>query len=407
MKRRSFIRTVAATAATAPLHRFASGFGPVAPSDVLNVGIIGVGSRGQYLMRQFLRQPDVRFAALCDIYPPRLEQGRSITGEKTPGYADYREMLARERDLDAVIVATPLGLHREHVVAAIEAGVHLYGEKSLALTPEGCHAIRAAAHASDRVFQVGHQYRYAGWYHEAVRRIRNGDLGDVTHIYAYWHRNYNWRRPVPEPELERLINWRLYREWSGGLLAELGSHHIETANWVFGATPESAVGNGNIAFYHDGRETFDNIQAIYRYPAGQTLFFSSIIGNQLTGFQLLIYGTGGTLRLTLQDGEFFYEPDRGNSAVPAGLRDPGEQASASLEAWGDMPYFGPGEMLVPVEGMEDDPNFIAVSEFVRSVREGTKPVADVDVGWGSGFAVAIGNEAIRSGERVMAADRMP
>jgi predicted dehydrogenase len=396
---------MATAAAAAPLHRVAGR--AFTPSDTLNVGVIGVGSRGQYLMRQFLQHPGVRISALCDIYAPRLDQGREITGEQTPGFEDYREMLAKAPDLDAVIVATPLGRHAEHDVASLEAGYHVFAEKSLALKPEGCHAIRAAAHASDRIFQVGHQYRYAGWYHEAVRRIRNGDLGEVTHIYAYWHRNYNWRRPLPDPSLEHLINWRLYREWSGGLLAELGSHHIETANWIFEATPESVMGTGGIAFYRDGRETYDNVQVIYRYPGDRTLFFSSVIGNQITGFQILVYGTGGTIRLTLQDGEFFYEPDRGNSAVPTGLRPPGEAASASLEAWGDMPYLGPGEMLYPVEGMEASPDHLASGAFIRSVREGTRPVADVDVGWGSGFAVAIGNEAVYSGQPVRAADRMP
>lgn len=405
MKRRQFVRTVAAAAATASLPGIVKG--AFAPSDTLNLGVIGVGSRGQYMMRQFLQHPGVRIGALCDIYPPRFEQGREITGEDTPTFDDYREFLAKAPDLDAVIMATPLGLHAEHDVAILEAGYNLYAEKSLALTPEGCHAIRAAAHATDKVFQVGHQYRYAGFFHEAVRRIRNGDLGDVTHIYAYWHRNYNWRRPLPDPSLERLINWRLYRELSGGLLAELGSHHIETANWIFESTPESVMGTGGIAFYHDGRETYDNVQALYRYPGGQTMFFSSIIGNQLTGFQIMIYGTGGTIRLTLQDGEFFYEPDRGNSAVPEGLRPAGEAGSASLEGWGDMPYFGQGEMLYPVEGMEASPDHLATGAFIRAIREGTPTAANVDVGWGSGFAVAIGNEAIYSGQPVVAAERMP
>ena len=98
----------------------------------------------------------------------RFEQGRSITGEDTPTYSAYREMLAKAEDLDAVIMATPLGLHEEHDLAIINAGVHLFAEKSLAHKPEQCNAIRAAAHASDTVFQVGHQYRYAGWYHQVV-----------------------------------------------------------------------------------------------------------------------------------------------------------------------------------------------------------------------------------------------
>src|SRR6202163_1201941 len=82
------------------------------------------------------------------------------------------------------------------------------------------------------------QYHYAPWFVEGLQRIRAGKLGQITQIYAYWHRNNDWRRPVPDPNnkaLERLINWRMYREFSGGLLAELGTHQILFALEVFGA----------------------------------------------------------------------------------------------------------------------------------------------------------------------------
>src|SRR5262249_17370394 len=105
------------------------------PSDQVNLGIIGVGSRGQQLMRTFLRIPGVRFAGLCDVYEPRFSAGREITKENTPTYRDYHELLAA-RDLDAVIVATPLSLHSEHVIAALKSGRHGYGGKTLALTDE-------------------------------------------------------------------------------------------------------------------------------------------------------------------------------------------------------------------------------------------------------------------------------
>ena len=152
-------------------------------------------------------------------------------------------MLER-KDLDAVVVATPLSLHAEHVVASLESGRHIYGEKSMGHTIEHCDRIVAAVRRTGKHFQIGHQYRYAPWFQEAMRRIREGEIGRVMHVYGYWHRNSNWRRPVPDPKFERLINWRLYREYSGGLAAELGSHQIDIANWVFGAPPESVIASG-------------------------------------------------------------------------------------------------------------------------------------------------------------------
>jgi predicted dehydrogenase len=102
-----------------------------------------------------------------------------------------------------------------------------------------------------------------------MRHIREGEIGRVMHVYGYWHRNTNWRRPVPDPKFERLINWRMYKEYSGGLAAELGSHQIDVANWVFGALPETVIGSGGIDYWKDGREVDDNIQVVYLVPRGR------------------------------------------------------------------------------------------------------------------------------------------
>ena len=399
LRRRDFLKTAALSAGGALLSGWTvrAQSRNVRPNDHISVGVIGVGSRGQHMMRRFLRVPGVRIGALCDIWEPRFEQGRRLTGAETPVYLDHREMLEKEAGLDAILVATPLGLHAEHMVASLESGRHVYGEKAMGFTVAHCDAIREAASRSDRQFQVGHQYRYAPWYRQAVRRIRQGEIGRVTHIYGYWHRNYNWRRPLPSPELERQINWRLYREHSGGLLAELGSHHIDVANWIFEDLPESVMGTGGITFYRDGRETFDNVQALYTYSGGRRLFFSSIIGNHRMGFQLHVFGTGGGVVLTLKDGAFFYEPMRENSAVPRELIESGIQTSASLSTEGDMPYRGPGRPIVLGSGHEPDADLAASKAFFRSIRTNRRPFGDENVGWASAVAVALGNEAIQSG----------
>lgn len=404
MNRRGFIRTMAAGAAgTAFLGYEAAGHAqvrPVAPSDRVNLAIIGAGSRGRWMLQRMLRAPGVRVVAACDVYEPRFDAVRQLTGEATPAYRDYRKMLDEVKDLDAVLVATPLSFHRDHVVAALERGCHVFGEKSMAYTAEDCDEIVAAVRRSGKRFQIGHQYRYAPWYRQAVERIHAGEIGRVTHVFGYWHRNNNWRRDVPDPSLEKLINWRLYREFSGGLLAELGSHHIDVANWIFGEHPVSVIGNGGIDIYPDGRETYDNVQAVFNYPSGGKLIFSSLLGNQRIGFLIVVSGTGGSVELTLEGGRFFYEQALPNSAVPEDLAERGIGTSATLATRGDVPYSGPGEPIVVPEEHVGEPDTLAALAFIESVRKDQKPFADERIGWGSGAAVAYGNTAIYEGRRV-------
>ncbi len=413
MERRDFLSTTSAAAAAgagllilnACTEEDAGDTRQGSSGAPIRLGIIGAGSRGKYMMRQFLRVPGVSVNAVCDVYEPRFDEAREITGESTPAYSDLRAMLDAESDLDGVIIASPLSYHAEHIIASLEAGMHVYGEKSMAFTVEECNAIVQAVRASGKKYQIGLQYHYAAWYRQALRRIQEGEIGQVSHVYAYWHRNYNWRRPVPEPSLERLINWRLYEEYSHGLVAELGAHHIDTANWVFGETPTSVVGNGAITFYNDGRETLDNVQAIYSYPSGGTLVFSSIIGNHKQGCQVVIYGTGGTIELTLEDGYIFYEPARPNSAVPDALVEAGVNTTASLSTSGDMPYRGRGRLIEIERRNAGEPSLHAARAFIESIRDDTRPVADEIVAWGEGVSVALGVEAVRSGTRIDFAER--
>jgi len=408
MNRRNFVKAISAgTLGTAVVGR-GNGktheIGAVPASDQIRLGIIGPGSRGQELMRYFLRVRGVRFAGLCDVYEPRFAAAREITGEDTPVYHDHRRLL-EARDLDAVIVATPLSFHAEHVIASLQSGRHVYGEKSMGFTVEHCEKIVEAVRRSGKHFQVGHQYRYAPWLQQVVQRVGKGEIGNVTHIYGYWHRNGNWRRSVPDQKFERLINWRMYKEYSGGLTAELGSHLIDFANWVFGATPESVVGSGGIDTYHDGRETNDNVQIIFRYPGGRTLVFSSLTDNAKVGAELWIYGKDGSVEVTMEDAVFYYERKRASSPVSE-ITERGVPTGATYSTRGEMPYRGPGSPVKVPDGTEGNPNLAACKSFIESLRNDTRPFADERVGWGSGVSVYLANRAIEAGRRIMFADHL-
>lgn len=355
----------------------------------LRLGLIGAGSRGQELMRNFLRVPGVRVTAAADVYPPRFEQLNKVCGYEVAKHEDYRALLDR-KDLDAIVVATPLGLHAEHVLPALKSGRPVYGEKTMAFTIEQAREIVAGVAASRQVFQVGHQYRYSPWIRAAIARVKAGEIGDVTHVLAYWNRNNSWRRPVPDPSFERLINWRLYHQWSLGLIAELGSHHMDLANWIMGSHPASAQASGSICCYHDGREVDDNVQVILTYSGGRRMIFTSMTNNAMMGDQLWLYGTRGSLNLTLQDATFYYEPRR-VEAVKVGKEYEPVVSGASYNPANEMPYRGPGK---PVEVNDpEDPTTAATRAFVHCVRTGERPIADEHVGLGSALAVVSANQA--------------
>src|SRR5262249_55994183 len=113
MKRREFIGRAAGALGGVWLLAETGKLWPEAPSDQINLGIIGVGSRGQQLIRTFLRIPGVRFAGLCDVYEPRFTAGREITGENTPLYRDHPQLLTALR-VDAANVSPPLPSHPQH-----------------------------------------------------------------------------------------------------------------------------------------------------------------------------------------------------------------------------------------------------------------------------------------------------
>lgn len=376
----------------------------VAASDVINVGVIGVGSRAQHMMQMLLRVPGVRITALCDVYPPRIDEGRKVTGQPTAGYSDYRQMLDKARDVDAVMVSTPLGLHAEHVIAALASGRAVYGEKSMGRTLADCNAIREAARRSGKTFQVGLQYHYAPWYTEALHQVQSGNIGHVTQINSYWHRNNSWRRPVPKgasSDLEHLLNWRLYKQWSGGLFAELGSHQMSFANTVLGAMPESAMASGGVDFWKDGREIEDNVHVLLRYPGGQTLQGSFITTNRLEGAQERIYATGGSVELTHTDATYYAEPWYPNSAIPPEISMQHKIVTGPTYS-AEQPYHGRGKM--PIKGSASDADLACVAAWVDCIRTHRRPAANEDVGWSQGVTVALCNKALELGRKVTMAE---
>jgi predicted dehydrogenase len=260
------------------------------------LGLIGIGSRGLYLMNILRNIPGADIVCFCDNYEPHFNRTREILGVTPRGYGDYRVMLEKE-ELDAVVIATPLHEHAHMTIDALNAGLHVLCEKAMAPAIEDCNAMVEAHRKNNRILHIGHQRMFNIKYLQAMKDIEEGLIGKVTQIRAYWHMNHDWRRPVPSPELEKKINWRLYEESSCGLMTELASHQIQVANWILREHPECAWGAGSINHWKDGREVDDNVNLVYKYPGGAHLVQDIMLSNKKYGMEEQVLGPLGTLEL--------------------------------------------------------------------------------------------------------------
>ncbi len=269
------------------------------------VALIGCGSRGQYHLTMLRGIAHAEVVALCDPYDVNLKAASAmVPGAKL--FTDYREVLESD-EVDGVIIATPLGSHAEITLAALDAGKHVFCEKAMARTLDQCKRVYDAYLRTDKALYFCMQRMYDPKYIEGVRLIREGLVGDVVGMRCHWFRNADWRRPVPDPSLERNINWRLYKEHSAGLMTELACHQLEVCNWTVDKMPSEIVGLGDIVYWKDGREVYDSVNVTYRYSDGRKIAYESLISNKYNGMEDQILGKKGTVDLTR--GVYYLEED--------------------------------------------------------------------------------------------------
>lgn len=271
--------------------------------SVVKLGIIGPGSRGRYLMQFLANNKKADIVALCDIYQPSLDEALKIApNAKT--YKDYRYLL-EDKNIDAVVIATPLNTHCQIALDAFDVGKHVFCEKSIGFTMEECFAMYNKHKSSGKIFFSGQQRLFDPRYIKAMEMIHQGTFGDIQAIRTFWFRNGDWRREVPSHELERQINWRLYREYSKGLMTELACHQLQIGSWALKSIPNKVMGHGAITHWKDGREVYDNVNCIYVFDNGQKLTFESVISNKFYGLEEQILGTLGTVEP--EKGKYYFE----------------------------------------------------------------------------------------------------
>lgn len=388
LNRRAFLATggMAASGLLLGMHNLSKANPRVSANDVINIGIIGTGDRGKGLGMVMRDIPQLRLMACCDVIPFRLESAMEVADKKAKAYTDYRKLLDDKR-LDAVLVATPLSMHHKMALDAMDADKHIYCEKTMAFDIDQALDMVKKSEKFSKIFQTGHQYHSSRLYYKVVDIINEGHIGKITGFECQWNRNGNWRRPVPDPQFERLINWRMYKEYSGGLLAELSSHQIDFVNWVTNAVPTSVVGSGGIDYWKDGRETMDNVRVIFDYPGGIKATFTCLTANAYEGYQIKVLGDKATIVIKPTSAAIFPEAELKKEM---GLVDGVSGATANwMDATG----------AVPVQVDHADPSKQALMDFVDSIHTGKTPISDVKTGANASIAVYLANKTIETRER--------
>ena len=362
------------------------------------LGIIGPGSRGQFLMGFLAKNPKADIVALADIYQPSLDAAKAIApNAKT--YKDYRRLLD-DKTIDAVVVATPLNTHFQIVMDAFDAGKHVYCEKSIGYDMQQCFDMYNKHLATKRIFFTGQQRLFDPRYIKVMDLVHQGMFGKITAVHAYWNRNGDWRRAVPSPELEKLINWRLYKESSKGLMTELACHQLQVGTWAMRKLPCKVMGHGAITYWKDGREVYDNINCIYVFDDGRQMTYASDIATKFYGLEEQILGNLGTV-----------EPERGKYYFED--VDPAPAFMQMINDWehklfGNIPFAGTswapetanenhGEYILG-KRPDNDGSSLTTEAFVEAVITGKQPPRIAEEGYYASLITLWGHEALVSGQ---------
>jgi len=370
-------------------------------NDRIRVGMIGVGNRGQDLLQEAQAVPKVELVAMADVYSRRRDEAQKMApGIQT--FDDHHRVLDL-KDVDAVIVASPLHCHARHFLDTLSAGKDLYAEKTMTWSIPEAEQCLAATNSSGRIVQIGLQWESSGALADAKRWFQDGIAGKVTQVNSWMSRNTphgqgQWVRPVPsdcaaqnvnwsaflngrpsEPfDPYRLINWRLFWEFSGGNVTENMVHQIA---WIMTALslplPNAAYMSGGVFSEKDGRQVPDTIAVAFDFPE-LVVTWQSTFSNRHYGLGEHFLGSDGTIEhgwglsdmVNGEDQEYIhYYPEKVN-------RPQGEPLNAKTKDQDHM------------------------ANWIDCIRSRKTPNGSVEIGYRSAIACHMANLAYRNRRRV-------
>jgi predicted dehydrogenase len=388
--RREFIKGTSAAALTTFTTACATlpSSSVIGANERIGMGLIGCGGRGRGVAGTFNGTDRIEFLDVCDVFDERRAQAKEALGGKARMTGDHRDVLDN-KNIDAVLIATPDHWHAQIAIDAMNAGKHVYVEKPLTYTIEEGVDIIKAARLNDRVCQVGMQQRSGEHYKEAKERFfDSGTIGKVTLARTWWHGNgahlmkapegpkptgLDWKRFIgPRPWRDwnppQFYNFRAYLDFGGGQITDLYTHWIDVVQWFMGEErPTSAVATGGVYHYKDGRNAPDTICVLTEFPSGWMSTFEATLAPGLGGAGIEIVGTEGRISLT-RSGYTFTPRERGAAPIE------GKAARELTEAH--------------------------VENFLDCCASGARPNGDVEVGHRSAMTSHLGNIAYIQKRRI-------
>ncbi len=431
LDRRGFLRSTAAVGAGlvfSPTFGRAAGGGKV---DDINVALLGAGAQGQILLNACLKIPGIRFKAVCDIWKAynlrRVSRMLKAYKHEHNAYEDYHDMLAGEKDLDVVIIATPDFWHADHTADCLKAGLHVYCEKEMSNTLEGARKMVQAAKETGKLLQIGHQRRsnprYIYCYEKLIKEAKL--LGRITTINGQWNRavqpdlGFPRKAAIDQAMLEKygyksmtqFRNWRWYKGLGGGPIVDLGSHQIDIYNWFLGTNPTSVIASGGTDYYDKANhEWYDTVLAIYEYQTSQGIiraFYQTITTNSNNGYFETFMGDEGTLNISesASRGALYRQqamaPDW-DKWVKAGYLDEPvaqEQRPRTDAALDVRETVAPPSYTIPVK-LTDPYHKPHLENFFDAVRGKAKLNCPAEIGYESAVSVLKVNEAVEAAKKL-------
>lgn len=283
-------------------------------NDTLHVGVIGAGGRMQGLLASADKAGPYQIVAVSDVYGPHRDAIKERSNGLASTHLDYHEVLDN-KDIDAVIIATPDHWHVRIAVDALAAGKDVYLEKPVTHTLEEGATLTHAVRSSKQILQCGMQQRSWTHFRDAVDLIQGGSLGRITQVRTYWWQNYGrggpskptdtqaldwkmWLGGAPDQPFseEKFKRWRWFWNFGGGAMTDLFTHWIDVAQWAMKAdTPHHAFMLGDKYVFEDW-DCPDTIQAAFRYP-GFDVVYEGMMSSSIDDGGLEFRGTEATLKL--------------------------------------------------------------------------------------------------------------
>lgn len=427
MERREFIQksTFASLGALA--------FSPKSYSKILGandrVGVAAVGFSDRHRashvppFKTLSKEMNFEMVGLSDLWNRRRDEGKayyeSQLGSKITTYRNNDELYA-SKGIDAVFISTADFQHATHLIEAVKAGCDVYCEKPLAETMEDNRAVLKAVKESNKIVQIGSQRRSGTNYFAAEDFIKSGKFGDIKMVELLWNVNQpgRWRRPeltktLKESDIDwnrflinrpkdtfdprKYLEYRLFWPYSSGISGQWMSHQIDTVHWFSGLThPRSAVSNGGIYQWNDGRINADTQTTVFDYgpsddkTKGFQVQFTSRFSNGAGGTKEIYYSNGGELNL-----------DTNMISPNGGLR---ERDAKEMGLQSNLlPSMKLGEAIVVDTSANtggDRLTYNHIKNWMECVRSRKTPNAPIEAGYQHSIATIMSNAAYRTGMRV-------